>query len=174
MADFSTPFGNETDNIRNPTSNERAHGFPCGPADQALFNGLIHRIEAELGDAISFFGITPTDTRHTLLREAIEAAISAATGGGNTSQFLLVSQARARLPIFPEIISADGKMNVISPAAGTIRVPGGVVFQHRGIFPVTTVETDFLTDLSKIYHVRWQSANAGVDNNFVLKVWECS
>lgn len=158
MADFSVPFGRDSEK-RLPTSNERIGGFPCGPADQTLFNGLLNRVESELGEVISFFGITPSDDRFTQLREAIEAGISAATGGGDTSQFLLVSQARARLPIFPQIESADGKINVNSPAAGTIRIPGNVQFMHRGIFPITTSETDFATDASKTYHVRWNSTD---------------
>lgn len=154
MADFSTPFG-ENGERRLPTGTEQSLGFPCGPADKALFTGLHHVLQSEVGEVISFAGLTPDDEDNTQLRQAIELLIAAATGAGDTSQFLLVSQARARLPIFPEINSADGKINVFSPASGTIRVPGGVGFQHRGIFPVTTVETDFATDPSKIYHVRW-------------------
>lgn len=158
MADFETPFANEGEK-RQPTSTEKSLGHPCGPADRTLFNGLIHDVQAELGHLITFAGIAHDEEVHTKVREAIEALISAATGGGDTSQFLLVSQARARLPIFPEVDSADGKINVTSPAAGTIRIPSGVDFLHRGIFPVTTAETDFSTDASKTYHVRWSSAS---------------
>lgn len=154
MADFSVPFGRDSEK-RLPTANERTEGFPCGAADQALFNGLLHRVESELGEVISFFGITPSDDRFTQLRESIEAGIAAATGAADTSQYLLVSQARSRLPIFPQIESADGKINISSPAAGIIRIPGNIQFYHRGIFPITTVETDFNTDATKTYHVRW-------------------
>lgn len=154
MADFSIPFGRDSER-RLPSSTERTEGFPCGPASQPLFNGLLHRVESEIGEVISFFGITPSDDRYTQLREAIESGIAAATGTADTSQYLLVSQARTRLPIFPEIVSADGKINVSSPAAGIIRVPGNIQFMHRGIFPVTTSETDFNTDISKTYHLRW-------------------
>lgn len=154
MADFSVPFGRDSEK-RLPSANERTGGFPCGAADQALFNGLLNRVESELGEVISFFGITPSDDRFTQLRESIEAGIAAATGTADVSQYLLVSQARSRLPIFPQIESADGKINVSSPAAGIIRVPGNIQFMHRGIFPVTTSETDFNTDTSKTYHLRW-------------------
>lgn len=158
MADFSIPFGRDAEK-RLPTQAERENGFPCGPASQILFNGMFNRIEAELGEVISFAGLSGTDDRNTLVREAIEALIAAATGNADTSQYLLISQARSRLPIFPEIESADNKINIYSPATGTIRIPGGVNFMHRGIFPVTTVETDFSTDASKTYHIRWNTTD---------------
>lgn len=116
--------------------------------------------QRELVHLIGYAGMTPDNADLEQVRKAIEALIAAATGGGDTSQFLLVSQARARLPIFPEVLSADGKINVISPAAGSVQVPSGVSFQHRGIFPVSTgdyIEADrtFATVGSKTYHLRW-------------------
>lgn len=116
--------------------------------------------QREIDHVISFFGLTPTNTDLQQLRKAIEAAIDAATGAGDTSQYLLVSQARVRLPIFPEIKSADGKMNVTSPSAGTVQVPTAVSFQHRGIYPISTsdyIEDDrtFTTLANKTYHLRW-------------------
>tara|TARA_R110000787_G_scaffold28280_15_gene77226 strand:+ start:48 stop:953 length:906 start_codon:yes stop_codon:yes gene_type:complete len=116
--------------------------------------------QREIDHVISFFGLTPANTDLQQLRKAIEAAIDAATGAGDTSQYLLVTQARARLPIFPEIVSADGKMNVTSPSAGTVLVPTSVSFQHRGIYPVSTsdyieVDRTFTTLANKTYHLRW-------------------
>lgn len=154
MADFDPPFG-ESSERRLPTTSERNNGFPCGPADQQLFNGMFNRIEAEIGEVISFAGLAPTDERFTQLREAIEALIAAATGAGDTSQFLLVSQAQARLPIFPDVSTVDGRIVVTAPSTGTVRVPAGVTFLHRGVFPVTTAQTDFATSVSKTYHLRW-------------------
>jgi len=127
----------------------------------------IEHPQREIDHVISFFGLTPTGTDLEQLRKAIEMAISAATGGGDTSQFLLVSQARARLPFFPEILSADGKMNVTSPSAGTVQVPTSVTFQHRGIYPVSTsdyIEDDrtFATLASKTYHLRWNPVDGFV------------
>lgn len=161
MANFLIPFGRDSEK-RLPSLDERQNGFPCGPADQRLFNGLFNRIESEIGEVIDFAGLTGDDNDLTQLRQAIEAMIAAATGGGDTSQFLLVSQARARLPIWPEIVSADNKMNVSSPASGTIRIPGGVDFWHRGIYKITTVQTDFASTASKTYHVRWNAATGYV------------
>jgi len=116
--------------------------------------------QREIDHAISFFGLTPVNADLQQLRKAIEAAIAAATGGGDTSQFFLISQARSRLKFFPEIESADGKMNVTSPSAGTVQVPTSVTFTHRGSYPVSTsdyIEDDrtFTTLANKTYHLRW-------------------
>lgn len=140
---------------RNPTADERANGFPCGGADQTLFNGLHHRIEAELGHLLTFAGLTPTDTDFTQVRQAVQALIDAATGGGETESYLLTAQAAARLPIWPEIMTGDGRINLTVPGGGVVRVPGGITMQHRGIVPYVTVQTDFNTVASKTYHLRW-------------------
>lgn len=158
MADFSTPFAS-TASRRSPNADEKANGFPCGPADQTLFNGLFHRIESELGAVISYAGLSQSDTNLSQLRDAILAIVSAATGGGETSDYLLLSQAQARLPIYPEVLSTDGRINITSPAAGTVRVPGNVNFLHRGIGLVTSEETDFATVASRTYHLRWNPTN---------------
>lgn len=163
MANFNPPFANGADK-KYPTSDQRVNGFDCGPADRELFDGLFHRIESEIGSVITEAGITHTDDRMTLLLEAIQALIEAATGGGDPSTYLLMAQARARLPIYPEIQNTDGKIAVSSPSTGVVRVPAGVTFQHRGIFPVTTAQTDFNTLASKTYHLRWSPTGG-----FVLK-----
>ena len=157
MANFSTPLGAEGER-RLPTETEREQGFLCGPADRTLFTGLFHRIESELGDVMQHAGIAGNDGDNTQLRQAILALIAAATGG-NPAGYILESQARARLPIFPEVETADGRIPVISPVNGTVRLPAGFNFLHRGIFQVTTVQTDFPTDPSKTYHLRWDPVN---------------
>lgn len=154
MAKFDPPFSNSAD-FRFPTNDEQNQGFPCGPADREMFNGLFHRIEAEIGEVISYAGLTGDNADLTQLRQAIVDLIDAATGGGDPTIYLLMAQARARLPIYPEVLNTDGKIVVTSPATGTVRLPGGVSFQHRGIWPVTTVQTDFETVASKTYHLRW-------------------
>jgi len=170
MADFDPPFGNAAER-RFPTAVEQDSGFPCGPADQQLFNGLFHRLEAEIGEVISHAGLVPTDADLTQLRQAIEALIAAATGGGDPATYLLLSQAVARLPVFPEFSTADGKVNVSSPASGTVRLPGGITFIHRGIKPIVTAETDFLTDISKIYHLRWSPTGGYTLNDLANGVY---
>lgn len=155
MALLNPPFANVADK-RFPTSDERANGFPCGPADQLLFNGLFHRIEAEIGAVITHAGITQSDTELDQLKDAILAMISAATGGGDPSTYLTLPQASARLPFWPEVQNADGKIGVTAPATGTVRVPGGVPFLHRGVSPYNTAQQDFATVASKTYHLRWR------------------
>lgn len=157
MANFTTPFGAAAQK-RLPTTTEKQEGFLCGPADRALFVGLFNRLESELGDLMSYAGVTGTDSDNTQVRQAILALISAATGG-NPAGYVLMTQARARLPIFPETLTVDGKIICTSPATGTVRLPGGVSFLHRGIFTVTTAQTDFATAASKTYHLRWDATN---------------
>lgn len=125
--------------------------------------GAIEHPQRELEHLIRFAGLTPSGTDLEQVRKAIELLIDAATGGGNVSQYLLVSQARARLPIYPEILSDDGVMNVSSPAAGSVLVPPTVSFMHRGIFPVNTsdfseAQRSFATAPNKTYHLRWSPA----------------
>ncbi len=163
MADFDPPFGQDGER-RLPTTTEREHGFVCGPADRELFTGLFHRIESEIGEVIQHAGIAPTDERNTLLREAIEALIAAATGGGSVDDYLLMSQASSRLPIYPDVLTNDGRISVTSPATGQVRIPGGVTFHHRGIARFTTAQADFGTDASKTYHLRWNP-----NDGFALK-----
>lgn len=161
MANFTTPFAQNAGR-RLPTADEKVNGFPCGPADQTLFNGLFNRLESEMGEVIEHAGLTGSDADNTQLRQAIVALINAATGGGDTSQFLLLSQAAARLPIYPEVESADGRITVSSPASGTVRLPGGVNWIHRGVAVMTTAQTDFPTAVSRTYHLRWNSTDGYV------------
>ena len=76
MADFEPGFANESTSKRFPTAQEIATGFPCGPADRDLFNMLINQIQEELGEVITWGGITHTNDRNTLVREAIEANLT--------------------------------------------------------------------------------------------------
>lgn len=155
MADFDPPFAHSTTDRRPPTTDEIDNGFPCGPLDRPLWNWLFWMLQAEVGEVIDFAGLTGDNGDTTQLRQAIEAMIAAATGGGDTSQFLLVSQARARLPIFPDVTTGStGLFGITSTGAGNVRVPAGVNFQHRGIYPLTSVLTDIATNVSKTYHLR--------------------
>lgn len=163
MALFDPPFGTDGDN-RLPTSDEQHDGFTCGSADRLLFTGLYRRIEAELRAIQDEGGIPGSATDDTTVLQAIQAMISAATGGGDTSQFVLFAQAQARLPIFPEVQTADGRMNVTVPGTGQVRVPAGTTLLHRGIRTYASAQTDFATTASKIYHLRWSPTSG-----FMLK-----
>lgn len=157
MADFRTPFANTGDK-RFATPTEQAEGFPCGPAERALFNAEFYRLEAEVGEVIRYAGIVGTNDRMTQLREAINNLISAAIGvipdPPDVTGFVLMSQARARLPIYPHIYG--GYISPVSPGVGVCRVPGGITFLHRGIYPVTSAQQDLNTIANQIYHLRWR------------------
>lgn len=154
MADFSPPFSSVGGVNRSPTVDEQSDGFTCGAADLTLFNRLFGRIEAELKAIQDEGGITGSEEDDTTVLQAIQAMIAAATGGGDTSQFVLFTQAQARLPIFPEVTTNNGVIAVTSPSTGTVRVPASATVLHRGIRSITTAETDFVTTSSKTYHLR--------------------
>ncbi|MBB4063698.1 hypothetical protein [Gellertiella hungarica] len=164
MAKFNPPFASLGGVNRSPTIDEQAGGFTCGPLDLTLFNRLFGRIEAELKAIQTAGGITGTETDDTTVLQAIQALISAATGGGDVSNFVLFAQAQSRLPIFPEVQTSDGRLTVTSPSTGTVRIAAGATILHRGIRPYTTSLTNLSTVASKTYHLRWSPAGG-----FVLK-----
>lgn len=155
MADFSPPFGSVGGVNRSPTVDEQNDGFSCGDADLTLFNRLFGRIEAEMKAIQDAGGISGTEGDDTTVLQAILALINAATGGGETSDYVLFSQAQARLPIFPEVMTNNGVIAVTAPSTGTIRIPASATILHRGIRTYTTAETDLSTTASKTYHLRW-------------------
>lgn len=161
MADFDPPFASVGGVNRAPTTDEQSDGFGCGDADLTLFNRLFGRIEAELNAIQVEGGITPTEADDTTVLQAIQAMISAATGGGDVSNYVLFTQAQARLPIFPEVTTGSGVITVTAPSTGTVRVPAAATVLHRGIRTITTAETDLVTTASKTYHLRCAIA-AGV------------
>lgn len=170
MANFETPFASAAAR-RSPNADEKANGFPCGPADQTLFNGMFHRIEAELGNLIAYAGLPGNDSDLSQVRKAVMSLIDSATGGGAAANYLLLSQAAARLPIFPEVMSTDGRINFTVPALGTVRLPGDVGILHRGINLINTVQTDFNTLANRTYHIRWNPVDGFqmkllTDNNY--------
>lgn len=123
----------------------------------------IEHPQRELAHLIAFSGQTPAENDLEQVRKAIQQMIIAAGGGGGVEEdYLLVSQARARLPFYPEILTADGRMAVTSPGAGSILVPASVACQHRGVYPFNTSDYDapsrtFATVANKTYHLRWRA-----------------
>lgn len=125
--------------------------------------------QRELNHLIDYSGQIPSDDDLEQVRKAIEAMIDAAIGGGGSEGYLLLSQARARLPIFPEVQNADARIVVTSPGTGQVLVPSTVAILHRGIFPLntsdyTTEQRTFATAANKVYHLRWTPGDG-----FVLK-----
>lgn len=163
MTAFDPPFAGSGER-RAPTPTEKNLGFPCGPASQALFNYLFWRLEGNVDHLADQAGVTAgSEGDLTVLFRSIEARIQAYIGEtsgedpgpGIDPNFVLLSQARTRLPIYPEVRATGGRIVVTSPSTGTVRVPAGTDFLHRGIFLVTTTQTDLNTDASKTYHLRW-------------------
>jgi hypothetical protein len=162
MSAFDPPFATNGE-LRAPTSSEKSLGFPCGPASQALFNFLINRLEGQVDNIADQAGVSAlAEDDATVLFRAVDALIAAAIGSGDTSNFVLFTQARARLPVFPDVQNTAGTIVVTAPSTGTVRVPAGTNFLHRGIFLVTTTQTDFSTDPSKTYHLRWNPTDGFV------------
>ena len=124
----------------------------------------IDHAQAEIVNAISRLGLTPDKDDLEQLGKAIQNAIAAATGGGETEDFLTMATARARLPVYPEILTADAKLAVTSPSSGTLFVPAAGTIRHRGVYDVlisdyTDVERTFNLLPSKVAHLRWSAAS---------------
>lgn len=114
----------------------------------------------EIVHVIEFAGLTPAGDDLEQLRKAIVAIVDSMSGGGAPVNYLTLNQAAARLPIFPEVSAADGKINVYAPGGGSILVPAGVGIMHRGIAPYNTSDyaapaRTFVTAANRTYHLRW-------------------
>jgi len=155
MPNYNPAFAQDNPSRRLPNASEESLGMSCGAADLDLINGLFNKWECEFNSIIEAGGVDQTMARKTTVLESIQNLIASATGVGDTSQFFLTAQAQSRLPIFPEVLSADGRINVSSPASGTVRIPSGVSFNHRGSSSFITTEENYPTDPSTIYHIRW-------------------
>lgn len=86
------------------------------------------------------------------------------TSSVNTNQFILVDQAQNNMPIFPDVQNDDGLISITSPSTGLVRIPSGITFSHRGMFPVVTAQQDFATIANSTYHLRWT-----LDSGYELK-----
>lgn len=163
MVDFTPPFAENGDR-RLPDNTEQSLGLSCDTQQlREVLNGIFNLHQGQIKAIADEAGVTPSGAGDkTLLNRAVLALIAAATGGGDTSEFVLFSQARTRLPIFPEVSTTDGRLSVTSPSAGTVALGAGTVFLHRGIFPTTTTYQEFSTDPSKTYHLRWNPTDGFV------------
>ena len=158
MPIFSPPFG-QAATRRAPTTVEQSDGFPCGDADQALFNELFYRLQAEMKSVLDAAAVSGDAASYANLLAAINQLIAnKIPDAADTSGFVTLDQFKARLPIYPEVQTADGKLAFTKPGDGTVRLTGGQPFLHRGVDPLTTDQTDFTTAASKTYHIRWRKA----------------
>lgn len=151
---YNQPYGSTDPNA--PYVDRDTPGAVAGSRVPAA---AIEHPQREIMAVIAAAGIAPNGADLTQLLQAIQKIVDAATGGAGDANYVLMTQARNRLPIFPEVQTADGRLAVISPSAGTVRLMPGYDFLHRGIFNVTTVQQDFPTSPSKTYHLRWNPSD---------------
>lgn len=131
----------------------------------------IDHSQSEIVNAIIRLGLTPDPNNLQQLGQAIENAIAAATGGGDTAQFVTMATARARLQIFPEVLTADGKLAISSPSSGSLFVAASGAIRHRGIFDVEMsgideIDRTFPMLASKVAHLRW-SPSGGLERFYL-------
>jgi hypothetical protein len=157
---YLAPFGSA-----DPNASYVDRNTPGATKGSAVPGAAVEHTQREIVAVITAAGLTPSGADLTQLEQAIREIISQITGAGDTSTFVTMAAARGRLPIFPEVLTADGRIPVISPSAGQVRVPAGYDFLHRGIFNVTTVQEDFATAANKTYHLRWTPSDGFVLND---------
>lgn len=151
---FGTTDGTEWTN-GNPATGERGSVIDARAIDHS---------QAEIVNAITRLGLTPDQADLEQLGKAIQNAIAAATGGGETGDFLTMATARARLPIYPEVTNTTGKVSITEPSSGTILVGATETLRHRGVFDVAFNDFDeinrtFVMLPSKVAHLRWSAAS---------------
>ena len=155
---MSPPFG-EAATRRVPEAAEQSQGFPCGPIDQSLLNYMFWLPQAEMRSVMDSAAITTDVSATDNLNRAIDAKIaSKIPDATDTSGFPTLDALRSVLPFYPHISAFEGKLTFSTPSAGTVRLNGGQSFVHRGVYTVSVVETDFATEASKTYHIRWRKA----------------
>lgn len=157
MADYSTPFAT-TGGKRLPSAEEISTGFPTGPLDKALFNGLFFRLQSEINEVIVDAGLTPTNDVDTWLRDAIRKLIvdaNSSTDNGFTNN-----------PVFPEILTTDNRLLITDNSNGTLTIDAAQEWFWRGLFKLSTdsfslADRTFSTVANKTYHLRWNASGKG-------------
>jgi hypothetical protein len=115
MADFVTPFA-QGGPRRSPTSSEKTNGFPCGPADQELFNGLFYRLEAELGGLVNLSGFTGSDADLQQVPRAVRSQKLNYFSAGGTADALTITPN----PAFADLSQLVGvPLRIFSASANT-------------------------------------------------------
>lgn len=148
---YVQPFG-EAD----PNAPYKDRNTGAGQAGSKVPAKAIENPQREIQEVILQAGLEPSSENVTQLNEAIDLKIALATGGGANPLDDLLNLLRARLRIFPEILTADGRFNLTVPSTGNVRIPAGVQVLHRGVFTITTAEQTFPTAANKTYHMRYR------------------
>ena len=150
MSDYLAPYGSA-----DPNASYVDRNTPGAVAGSKVPGLAIEMPQREIRTVIVAAGLTPLKTNPTQLNAAIDAKIAAALGSGENPLADLLTLLRSKMLVYPETLTSDGKLPVLSPSIGLVRVPLGYSFRHRGVFDVTTVQTDFATVANKTYHLRW-------------------
>lgn len=149
MSDYVQPVGEADPNASYKDRNTGA-GEP-GSRVPAL---AIEMPQREIRTVLVAAGLTPDKTDPTQLNAAIDAKIALATSSGPDPVADLLNLLRARMLVYPEIMTSDGRFNLSTPATGTVRIPSGITLRHRGCFDEVTAQQDFTTVANKTYHLR--------------------
>ncbi|TVR11855.1 MAG: hypothetical protein EA385_00595, partial [Salinarimonadaceae bacterium] len=138
------------------------NGNPAtGKRGSVIDSRAIDHSQAEIVNAIKRLGLTPDANNLEQLGLAIQNYVSSLTGEGGDDTFLTVPSARATLPIYPEVLSADGRLSISSPSSGSLVVAASGAIRHRGVFDVLLSdipleERTFAMLPSKVAHIRWE------------------
>lgn len=150
----------------NPSTGEPDSNLPWQDGNPATgqegsipsYRHWTHQME-EIVHVIEQAGLQPTASDLTQLWQAIQIAIEQGPGGGLGGAYVTQAAALANLPIFPEVLTADGRMT-LSAGTGEVVLAADQNFVHRGIFRYSTsdwelAERTFATAPNKTYHLRW-------------------
>lgn len=102
------------------------------------------------------FNASATERGLIMLATAADVAARDATKALTAS---LIADIAADCPIYPEVLTADGKPTVTS-STGQVVLASGIAFTHRGLNRYSTDQFSsgartFATVASKTYHLRW-------------------
>lgn len=143
----------------------RSQNAGAGLAGTEVTAAWLNAIQENIAKVIEEAGLPLDIDDWDLLYKALQTYIAVVDG--------YVSQAMARsyMPIYPEILTSDGRLTVTT-GAGTVIVAADQGFVHRGVLGHSTNEWDLgertLPHVAnKTYHLRWQ--HNGVVGSFVLK-----
>lgn len=115
----------------------RAAGLIGTEVNAAWLNATQEEILAVIISA----GIAPNADIWTQLLEAIDKKVEAV---------------RVLLPIYPDVLTVDGKFTVTQTSAGVVSVAAGTTWTMRGGKARTSVLTPLATAASKLYHLRYR------------------
>lgn len=143
----------------------RSQNAGAGLAGTEVTAAWLNAIQENIAKVIEEAGLALDINDWDLLYKALQTYIAVVNG------YVSEASARSYLPLYPEILTSDGRMTVTT-GAGSIIVAADQGFVHRGVLGHSTNEWDLGERTlphaaNKTYHLRWQ--HNGVTGSFVLK-----